>query len=166
MPALLSGPHAVKELRIIDTLIECERFGRVDWSKAADRLGMTVHDLRSRYDDTYVPVMEVAYTSPVTGEVIPGIWPIRNHPSGAYLKEGILKALHTRSASTETLALSLGKDRSSVRRRLNTMRAWMLVLHDGKTPRTWSLTDLGKLAALAIKARTGRGSLSGEGKAA
>lgn len=156
----------MKELRIIDALIECERFGRVDWSKASTMLGMSVHDLRSRYDDTYIPVMDVAYKSPVTGEIIPGIWPIRNHPNGAELKEGILKALHISSASTETLALSLGKDTASVRKRLNTMRAWQLVQHDSRAPRTWSLTDLGKIAALAIKARAGRGSLSEEGKAA
>lgn len=141
-----------------DIIATCTRAGVTAWQSAARMLGRSVDSVRSQYDPTYLRSHIWAPTrSPEPAMAIPDEDDTSSpYPKGPGLKCEILTALANHTLGADTLASKLNRPVDSIRARLAQLQALFLVCHDGRFPRTWSLTEAGRkeMTRCEIEART------------
>lgn len=136
----------------LDIIAACTRNGATSWQNVARQLGRSVDSVRAQYDAGY----ERAYVWAPTREAAPEPAPEdliepadadipmnSPHAKGPSLRILILQRLQHGAQSADTVANFLHRPVNSVRARLDRLLDDFLVCHDGRYPRTWSLTAKG-----------------------
>lgn len=142
-----------------DVINRCTRDGHTSWQSVSRQLGRSVDSVRAQYDPTYLRSHLWAPTrSPEPAMAMPEDEDDTSspYPKAPGLKCEILTSLGRHTLGADTLASKLNRPVDSIRARLAQLQALFLVCHDGRFPRTWSLTEAGRqeMTRCEIEART------------
>jgi hypothetical protein len=120
------------------------------WQNIANMLGRSVDSVRAQHDQTYlrayiaVPTRAPEPDMALADELSDAESHRSPFPKGPNLQAIILIILDRNTASVETIAALIGTSVESTRSRLSALRLHGLIDHDGRHPRTWSITDDGR----------------------
>jgi hypothetical protein len=129
-----------------EIIARCTRDGVVSWQHVARQLGRSVDSVRAQFDSGYgrawvaMPSRDLEDEEPPPDSEVPVTSPYTKGPG---LKLEILRDLQHGPRSVETIANQLVRPVNSIRARLDRLLEIGAVSHDGRYPRTWSLTATG-----------------------